>query len=142
MKVADCLANNLLSKTEPDMRKAKKSILAAERKLKLAEAELKNELYEGCFVSAYATMFHAARALLFRDGYKERSHFAVFTYLDEKYSNKIEKRLITEFNNMRTDRHNLMYGLDEPQETSEQEAKATIKIVKEFIEAIKEILKE
>jgi len=140
MNVKECLEKELLSKTDPDMRKAKKSILAAERKLLLAEAELKSELYEGCFISAYASMFHAARALLFKDGYKEKSHYAIYVYLEEKYSNKIQLKYINEFNNMRTERHNLMYGLDEIQETSQQEAKTTTKIVKEFIEIIKKEL--
>ena len=139
MNVVDCLEKQLLSKIEPDIRKAKKSIVASERKLSLAEAELKNELYEGCFISAYSAMFHAARALLFKDGFKERSHYAVYIYLAEKYSSKIQEKYINEFNNMRTDRHNLMYGLDE-QETGEEEAKATIKLVKEFLEEVKKQL--
>jgi len=140
MNVNECLEKGLLSKTEPDMRKAKKSILAAERKLSLAEAELKGEIYEGCFISAYASMFHAARALLFKDGFKEKSHYAIFIYLAEKYSGIIQEKYINEFNNMRTDRHNLMYGLDEPQETSKEEAKATTKLVKEFIEIVKKMI--
>ena len=60
-------------------------------------------------------------------------------YLAEKYSGKIQEKYINEFNNIRTDRHNLMYGLDE-QETGEEEAKATIKLVKEFLEEVKKQL--
>ena len=139
MNNANCLEKQLLSKIEPDLRKANKSIVAAQRKISLAEAELKNELYEGCFISAYSAMFHIARALLFRDGFKEKSHYAVYIYLAEKYSGKIQERYINEFNNMRTDRHNLMYGLDE-QETGEEEASETIKLVKEFLEEVKKQL--
>jgi uncharacterized protein (UPF0332 family) len=139
VNIANCLEKQLLSKIEPDLRKANKSIIAAQRKLSLAEAELKNELYEGCFISAYSSMFHTARALLFRDGFKEKSHYAVYIYLAEKYSGKIQEKYINEFNNMRTDRHNLMYGLDE-QETGEKEASETIKLVKEFLEEVKKQL--
>ena len=140
MNVKECLEKGLLSESEPDMRKAKKSILTAERKIALAEAELKGNFYESCFISTYTAMFHAARALLFRDGVKEKSHYAVYIYLTEKYSNKIEARYFTEFNNMRTDRHNLMYGLDEPQDSGESEAKSAIKLIKEFITIIKKML--
>jgi uncharacterized protein (UPF0332 family) len=37
-------------------------------------------------ISSYTAMFHAARAILFRDGFiKERSHECIPVYLKEKY---------------------------------------------------------
>jgi uncharacterized protein (UPF0332 family) len=102
----------------------------------LAKKELNNKIYEGFFVSIYTAMFHAARALLYRDGFKEKSHYAIYIYLCEKYSGKIEEKYITEFNNLRMDRHNLMYSIDTPQDTSELESIETIKIVKKFIKIV------
>ena len=138
MNLDECIEKRLLSKTDPDLRKAKKSISASERKIQLAKAELKSELYESCFLSAYSAMFHAARAILFKDGFKEKSHYAIYIFLSEKYSGKIEEKYFNEFNNLRIGRHNLMYGLDEPQETSELEAIETIKLVECFIKISKE----
>ncbi len=36
-------------------------------------------------IALYNAFFHTARALLFRDGIKERSHFCVARYIEEKY---------------------------------------------------------
>ncbi len=139
MNIQDCLDKRLLQKTVPDPLTAEKSLQAARRKLSLASAELDNGLFDGCFVSAYAAMFHAARALLFKEGFKENSHYALYVFLAERFSGRLEERFITEFDHMRTERHNLMYGLDE-NEIEEDEAKATVGIVKEFIGAVGKLL--
>jgi uncharacterized protein (UPF0332 family) len=86
-------------------------------------------------------MFHSARALLFKDGYKERSHYAVYVYISEKYSNKIERAYINELNSMRLQRHELMYGFKKSQETQEVEAESAINVAKGFLESIKKIIK-
>ncbi|MCP8321946.1 MAG: HEPN domain-containing protein, partial [archaeon] len=39
-------------------------------------------------IASYNTVFHAARALLFKDGIKEKSHWAVARYLEYEYVNK------------------------------------------------------
>ena len=88
MNISDCLEQGLLVKIKPDPPKALASIEMAKHKLELAEKEIQAEIFENAIVTAYASMFHAARALLFKDGFKERSHFALFVFVNEKYSSK------------------------------------------------------
>ena len=55
-------------------------------------------------------MFHAARAVLFRDGIKERSHLCTISYLRETYPRL--KRLANQLDAYRRNRHNTIYALD------------------------------
>jgi uncharacterized protein (UPF0332 family) len=142
LNASDCLKEGLLSKTKPDFGKARSSIKMAAHKLELAEMELEHKIFENAIISAYASMFHSARAILFRDGYKGRSHFAVYVYLNEKYSNKIERKYLSELNSLRLQRHDLMYGLEKSSEAQESEADSAIKIAKGFLDAIKKILEK
>jgi uncharacterized protein (UPF0332 family) len=47
-------------------------------------------MYDLAVVSVYTAMFHAARAILFRDDIKERSHICVIQYIKEKYPHLTE----------------------------------------------------
>lgn len=140
MNIEDCLKEGLLVKSKQDSEKAKSSVEMAEHKLEIAEKESENSLFESAVVSAYASMFHSARALLFRDGYKERSHYAVFVFVSEKYSSRIERKYLGELNSLRLQRHELMYGLEKSAEVREAEAESSIVLAKGFLESVKKII--
>ncbi len=142
MNIEDCLNKGLLVKTTPDFKKAKSSTKMAEHKLEIAGMEFESKIFESAIISAYTSMFHSARAILFKDGFKERSHFAVFVFMSEKYSNKIEKKYLNELNSLRLQRHNLMYGLEESSEAQEAEAESSIQLAKGFLKAIKKIVQK
>ncbi|MFH1224313.1 MAG: HEPN domain-containing protein [Candidatus Diapherotrites archaeon] len=142
MNIEDCLREGLLVKQNPDGEKAELSVEMAEHKLGLAEQEFEHEIFENAIVTAYNAMFHAARALLFRDGFKERSHFAVYVFVNEKYGAKIEKKYLNELQSLRLYRHDLTYGLGKPAEIQETEADSAIKVAKGFIAAVKKTLEE
>ena len=142
MNIEQCLEQGLLVKSKPEPDKAESSIEMAQHKLELAEAEFGHKLYESAIISAYTSMFHSARVLLFRDGFKERSHFAVYVYINEKYGDKIERKYLSELNSLRLQRHDLMYGLEKNIEVQESEADTTIKIAKGFLQVIQKILQE
>lgn len=57
-------------------------------------------------------MFHSARALLYRDGIQEKSHYATIMYIKEKYTTLYGSSLITAFNAHKDQRHESLYGLD------------------------------
>lgn len=140
MNIQTCLMEGLLKKDNPDFEKSKSSIKMAEHKLDLAERDFQSEIYENSIISAYASMFHSTRALLFKDGYKERSHFALYVYIKEKYSDKIEKMYLSELNSMRLERHELMYGLERSKESYEVEAESAIQVAKGFLKTVKKLL--
>ena len=96
-----CFSTGQLRKSAPDIKKARASLIIAERNQKDAVTQIENKLYRWAFVAAYASMFHAGRALLFKDGIKERSHFCLCIYVKEKYRGIIEGKYLNELDNLR-----------------------------------------
>lgn len=140
MNFEDCLKKGLLKKDVVDSRRASKSLLIAEHKLSLANKLFKLAVHEEVITASYASMFHAARAILFHDGYVEKSHFALFVYLRDNYSGKIESRFITELNNLRLERHDINYGLEKPV-VDPDDCKAILGVAKDFINAVRGLLR-
>ena len=140
MNVDECLKEGILAKIAPDRGKAESSLRMAAHKLSLAEKEIEHGIYENAVLSAYTAMFHAARALLFRDGFKERSHYAVFVYLNEIYSGRLEKKYLNRLNALRLQRHELMYGIEGTEQATKEETREIAESAKGFLEAVKELL--
>jgi uncharacterized protein (UPF0332 family) len=59
-------------------------------------------------------MFHAARAILFKDGFRDKSHYCIARYLEEKYVNKKElsRYVVDLLDRFRELRHVDLYELD------------------------------
>ncbi|MFA4934389.1 MAG: HEPN domain-containing protein [Candidatus Methanoperedens sp.] len=138
MNIDDCFGKGLLKRISPDMENARRSIVLSTSNIEDAVANLSIHRYRIVAVSSYTAMFHAARAILFRDGIKERSHECIPIYLKEKYPT------LESFANMldsyRRFRHNAIYGLDFA--VDEPEAKAALVSAKEFLEKIKNVINE
>jgi uncharacterized protein (UPF0332 family) len=139
MNVDECIKQGLLKRDIPSKEKAAKSLEIAKHKLGVARKLFGFKIFEETITNSYSSMFHASRALLFRDGIKEKSHYAVFVYIKEKYSGKLEMRFINEFNNLRTERNEISYGL-EKSNISAEEAKEVLKTAEEFIGAVEKLI--
>jgi len=142
MNIEQCVEKGLLVEIAKDLQKAKASVDTARHKLDLAIKEREHRIWEGAILSGYTSMFHAARALLFKDGYKERSHYAVGVYVKEKYANRIEMKYLTQFESVRLQRHEVLYGLERDFELDEREAKDSVEMAAGFLEAVEKIIKE
>ncbi len=144
MNLDECFAEGLLKKSRPDLEKAKLSLKIARKNLNDAEGQLKMGMYGWALIAAYTSMFHAARALLYKDGVKERSHYCVSTYLKEKYAGVIEAKYLHELNVLREQRHRTLYGdIDvKVKEIEEAEAESSIAIASGFLAAVAKILGE
>ena len=140
MDLNDCLEKGLLKKDYPDKEKSKKSLETADNKLVLAKKLFNFDILEETFTNCYAVMFHAARALLFKDGFREKSHYGLFVYIKEKYSDHLEKRFINELNSLRLERHEINYGLENIH-LEKSDAEVVLKIAEEFITAVRKIIK-
>ncbi len=59
-------------------------------------------------------MFHAARALLLKDGFRERSHCCIARYIEEKYVNTggLKRIVVDLLDGFRELRHDDLYELD------------------------------
>ena len=139
MDVEQCIAKGLLRKDVPDKEKVKKSLAISEKKLAKANKMQALGLFEDALVNCYASMFHAGRALLFRDGIREKSHFGLWVYLNEKFQGIIEKRFLNELNALRLERHEISYGLDEA-DVGKERSEDAIKTAMGFLVAVKKLV--
>ena len=64
-------------------------------------------------MAAYRGYFHAARAVLYRDRVREKSHYCIGVYL-ESYRERglLEDEWVLQFDHIRGVRHNDQYSLD------------------------------
>lgn len=135
------MEKGLLKREMPDALKARSSLKMGKHKLEIAKKEMEHKIYESALINAYTCMFHCARALLYRDGYKERSHFAVGVYVNERYLGKIERKYLNELNALRVVRHGLMYGLEEEDaKECAQKAKEAVETAEGFLKAVEKLI--
>ena len=142
MDFEDCVRKGLLRRVTPSADKAKLSMKRAESWLEEAERSLNNELYDSCLISPYLAMFHSARAVLFRDGWREKSHFCIARYLEEMYvkKGKLEREWIDLFDRLRETRHADQY--DVSYFATKEEAESALNIAFEFVERMEKLLDE
>ncbi|ASJ17582.1 HEPN domain-containing protein [Thermococcus chitonophagus] len=116
------------------------SLKRAEEWLIEAEANLKFASYRTSLIASYLAMFHSARALLFRDGWREKSHFCVARFLEEFYvkTGKLEREWVDLLDRMRELRHADQY--DVSYSPTKEEAEEALKLAKQFVGKIKKIL--
>ncbi len=138
MNIEECLKKRILIKITPDPEKSESSVKTAETKLTEAKELFNSDFFNQVVITAYTSMFHIARALLYKDGIQEKGHFAVFTYLNEKYSDKIPRSLINSFFNFQNERHAVLYSLGF--EATKQDAEDIIIDAEDFLFKIKSIL--
>jgi len=136
MKMNECFAEGKLVAIAPSIRKAQKSLENAQDFVKQAQGNLPLKNYRLVLFCTYTAMFHAARALLFRDGVKERSHVCLISYLKGKYPNL--KSSIDTMDAYRCNRHSAIYGLDYL--LSEPDAREAIKDAKDFLGTVQKLV--
>lgn len=132
MKLADCFQKGLLKRTRQDQDNAMRSLELSRGNIEDVVENLSLHRYRVVAISSYTAMFHAARAILFRDGVKERSHECIPVYLKEKYPEM--ETMANTLDSYRRFRHDAIYGLDFIMD--EVEAKASLDFAKEFVEKI------
>lgn len=136
----DCISEGLLRKIPPSREQAFRSIEKSENWLKEAEKTLKSEAFDSSVLASYMVMFHSARAILFFDGFREKSHACVARYLEEKYvkTKKLKKKWVELLDHHREIRHNDQYDLSFF--STEEEAQQALKSASEFLDTMRELL--
>lgn len=137
MGLDELFEKGLLKRVAPSAEKAEKSLQTAERYLAEARGVFEHRADMAAILSAYSASFHAARALLFRDGVSERSHAAVGEYLAQKHP-ELGKDLIGAFNLYRGLRHAVAYGIDTV--IGPKDSAKTIEFAEKMIGKVKELL--
>lgn len=136
----DCIKENLLRTIPPSKEKARGSISAAQKWLEEAEKNFQSEAFNSSVMSSYLAMFHSARAILFFDGWREKSHYCVARYLEEKYVKKnwLELKWIELLDHYREVRHDDQYNVSFF--ATKEEAENILDSAKKFVERMINLL--
>ena len=110
----DCFKKGLLRKIPPSKEGALKSMERARSWLKQARLVLQTKSFDSCLLVAYEAMFHSARALLIKDGVREKSHYCVIRYVHETYvkSGKLDEKMTELLDRYRELRHDAAYDVN------------------------------
>ncbi|MFA4819775.1 MAG: HEPN domain-containing protein [Candidatus Aenigmatarchaeota archaeon] len=138
MDIETCVKEGFLKAVKPDKKVQRKELASADYDLKRAEASSEDSDYKWSIIQSYYAIFHSARALLDKLGYREKRHFAVGVVLEDLAKNKkINVRLISDFHAAMSVREDADYRDTYSKETSDY----MIEISEEFVKEVKNILK-
>ena len=134
-----CLEKKNLIKVDIDKDLIKKELKAAESDLKDSQDVLNAGKVKWATISAYYSMFHAARALLYSKGYREKSHFCLRAALKNLFVDKnlLEASFLDDYDTAKDLRENADYKSDFSQSSAEQ----LLNKAKQFLDKTKKLLK-
>ncbi len=138
MEIDDLIREGYLSRVPVDRELVLKELKEAENDLKGSMAALRLKDFKWAIIKGYYSMFHAARALLFSLGLKERRHFAVGMVLEElSKKGKIQSRYVNDFRAAMSSREDADYRYTYQPDTAIYIAD----IAEEFLKRIKTLLR-
>ena len=116
----------------------KKELVAAQDDLKEAKDRLKNKRYKYAIITAYYSMFHTARALIYSKGYREKSHYYLLVALQALFVDEglLEEELTKDFHTAMV----LREGADYHGEFSKEGAESSIESATKFLQKAEAIL--
>lgn len=111
---------------------AKKEMTVAHNDLADAKAGYENQRYKWSTIQSYYAMFHAARALIYSRGYREKSHYCLAVALRALFveEEQMEVRFVRDFLNAMS----LREAADYEAKFSKEGAKAVIASAERFIQ--------
>jgi len=133
-----CLEKKKILPFERGKDLVKKEISIGESDLLDAKAGFQEKRYKWTTIQAYYAMFHAARALIYHKGYREKSHYCLSIALRALYveTGNLDAQAGRDFLNAMNLREAADYGA----EFSEAGATAVISTAEKFIEKAKSLL--
>lgn len=134
-----CLEEKKLEKIKSDEKLIDKEIDSAEYDLEKAKESFENKDYKWATIKSYYSIFHSVKALVFRKGYREKSHYCLLIafktlYIDEK---KMDKKFLDNF----SEAMGLREAADYESTFSEESAEEILSSAEEFLEKAREVLK-
>jgi len=137
MNIKEAIEKRFLLGIKPDKKLVDKELKESDYDLSKSEKALDEEDYKWSIVKSYYAMFHAARALLFNLGYREKRHFVVGIVLEDlNKKGKLESRYVNDFNAAISSREDADYHYVYSKEAAED----NLLIANEFISKMKELL--
>jgi uncharacterized protein (UPF0332 family) len=137
LNLRGCFEKGLLKRMSKNKELAKRTMELAISDLGEAEASYAMESYVWATVQAYTSMLNFARAVLFLEGIREKSHFCTVEYLRRNYINHYGD-LIEKLDVLRRERHLTLY--DSREHVTAEKVKERIDWCKEFHEKTKGLI--
>jgi len=131
------LEERKLQRIQPKEDMVLKEIGSAEYDLGKAKNSFEEEDYKWTIVQAYYGMFHAARALIYSKGYREKSHRACLIALKEFFFDALGEERINDFEEAMDLRESADYG----SAYTDGDARNLVGKAQEFLENARRILK-
>ena len=127
-----CVKERRLIKIKPSNEMIKKEVESSEYDLERARNSLGEEDFKWAAVQSYYSMFHAAKALVLKEGYREKSHFCLVIALKELYvkEDRLNAEMVENLELCMSLRHEADYGLTYHQESAE----TALKYAEEFLD--------
>jgi len=134
-----CIKKGLIRKIQPSEENAKRSISKAKKWIEEAKIALGAKLFDSCLVASYVAMFHCARSLLIKDGFRERSHYCVVRYVEEKYASKgaVDNSVVDLLDRYRELRQEDVYDINFA--ATEEDAKEAVKNAEFILKQIEKL---
>lgn len=115
-----CLKERRIVTMKASREMIEKELKGAEYDLSSAEESYQDEDYKWASVQAYYSMFHAAKALVFKKGYREKSHYCLLIALRELYvtTKILDPEFADNFEMIMDIRHEADYALTYEEESA------------------------
>jgi uncharacterized protein (UPF0332 family) len=136
-KFKQLLEERRLTRIKPDRKLVLKEIEGAKSDLETARKSLQDGNFKWAIIQGYYSIFHAARALLYSKGFREKSHYALLIAVQELFRDELESSLVQGFEDAMNLRQTADYGLT----FSKEGAINVIETAENFLLKTKEILR-
>lgn len=138
MDIRECLKKRFLIEIKSSEDLIKKEIEEAEYDFEKAKKAFDEEDYKWSIIKGYYSMFHAARAVLFKLGFAEKRHFAINIVLEDlNKKGKLELKYVNNFKVAVSSREDADYHYVYSIEIAEH----NLEIAREFIDRMKLLIK-
>lgn len=135
----ECIRSKKITKLAAAGELVEKELRVAKADLAAGREGLEHERFKWSTIQAYYSMFHAARALLYSEGYREKSHYCLRVALEALFVDEgiLDVKFVDALQVAKTMRENADYE----EKFSREGAEKLIKAAHEFIEAAELILR-
>ncbi len=138
-ELEDCFTKELLRTVPPSRDKAHESLRMAGAYLEETKQVFRAGSCRLSMSGVYMALFHAARAVLYRDGIREKSHYCIGRYLETYVtSGRIDGKWVIFFDRIRKKRESNQYSFDVP--PSNEEIEGMLVLTEQFIGIIKDVI--
>ncbi|MFA4972636.1 MAG: HEPN domain-containing protein [bacterium] len=134
----ECIEQRKITRLSAAKELVDKELRAARGDLETAQTGMKDKRWKWCTIQAYYSMFHAARALIYSAGYREKSHHCLRVAVEALFVKKgaLEEKHVDALQVAKIMRENADYE----EEFTHEGAQKIVKAAQEFIEAAETLL--